>query len=138
MAEPLFNLALSIVARAALDKNGIDKDHLNLTTTNATLIGMQRKYCTLTSGCPIGWATIKYRPSIAGNVIYMLCFFVLFAAQLFYGIRKKTWTYMGALLVGIFAEAIGYVGRVMLNQNPYSMDNFLMYVPQTQSSHHTY
>jgi hypothetical protein len=137
MAEPLFNLALSVVARAALDRNGIDKDHLNLTTTNATLIAMQRKYCTI-GHCPLGWATIKYRPSIPGNVIYMLCFFVLFAAQLFYGIRKKTWTYMGALLVGIFAEAIGYIGRIMLNQNPYSMNNFLMYVPQIQPSHHTY
>lgn len=126
MAEPLFDLALSLVARAEPDRNGIDKDNLNFTTTNATLIGMQRKYCTLTNGCPIEWATIKYRPSIAGNVIYMLCFFVLFAAQMFYGIRKKTWTYMGALLVGIFAEIIGYVGRIMLNKNPFIMNNFLI------------
>jgi hypothetical protein len=126
MAEPLANLALSVVARATLDRYGIDKDHLNFTTTNATLIAMQRKYCTIAAGCPIAWATIKYRPSMAGNVIYLLCFFMLFAAQLFYGIRKKTYTYMGALLVGIFAEAIGYIGRIMLNQNPYLMNNFLM------------
>jgi len=131
MAEPLAHFALSLVARGinrdVPDKNGVIPNKLNFTTTNATLIGMQRRYCTLDNGCPIQWATIKYRPSVAGNSIYLICFLAIFFGQLWYGIRKKTWTYMGALLLGSFTEFVGYIGRLMLNKNPFLMDNFLMY-----------
>ncbi|KAF2474322.1 RTA1-domain-containing protein [Lindgomyces ingoldianus] len=117
----------TILARATLDKNNIDPDNLNLTTTNSTLIGMQRKYCHL-GECPMWWATIKYRPTIAGNTIYMILFAILLSVQIFYGIRKKTWTYMSAMIMGCLLEIIGYIGRLMLNNNPFIMNNFLVYL----------
>jgi hypothetical protein len=91
---------------------------------------MARKYCKIDSvpACPIEWATIKYRPTMAGNIIYLLCFLAIFGGQLFYGIRKKTWTYLGTMTVGLLLEIIGYIGRVMLNKNPFIMNNFLTYV----------
>ncbi|ORY16187.1 RTA1 like protein-domain-containing protein [Clohesyomyces aquaticus] len=115
-----------ILARS-VDRNGIDPDHLNLNTTNSTLIGMQRKYCHL-GECDMSWATIRYRPSIAGNTIYLIAFAALLGAQLFYGIRKKTWSYMSAMIMGCLLEIIGYIGRIMLNQNPFIMNNFLVYL----------
>lgn len=104
---------------------GWDTKNIDTTSTNALYRGVMKKYCTVET-CPVEtWGTIYYRPNMAGNVIYLLCFLVLLIAQLYYGIRKKTWTYMAVLSAGILLEFIGYIGRIMLNQNPFIMNNFL-------------
>jgi hypothetical protein len=118
--DTLFHLA----ARA-VDRNGIDPDNIDVNSTDPMVIGMSRRYCTV-GKCPESWQTIDYRPSIPGNVIYMLCFFALFGAQLWYGIRGKTWTFMGTMCAGLLGEIVGYIGRIMLNLNPFIMNNFLM------------
>ncbi|KAG6364813.1 hypothetical protein INS49_006417 [Diaporthe citri] len=113
------------------DKNGVDPDNLVLNTTNATLIGMQKKYCTL-DVCPMSWANISYLPNVGGNVFYLICFAVLLGAQLFYGIRAKTWTYAWPMVAGLLLEIIGYIGRLMLHSNPFILNNLLLYlVPLT-------
>ncbi|KAF2446176.1 RTA1-domain-containing protein [Karstenula rhodostoma CBS 690.94] len=82
--------------------------------------------------CPLDMAIITYQPNFAGNTIYGVCFIILLFMQLFFGIRKKTWTYMTAVCLGIFGEIVGYGGRLMLNNNPFDMNNFLIYlVPLT-------
>ncbi|KAF2500062.1 RTA1-domain-containing protein [Lophium mytilinum] len=110
-----------------LDRNGVDPNHLNLTTTNSTLIAMQRKYCKL-GECPISWATISYLPNLGGNVVYLACFFVLLGIQMFFGIKHKTWTFLGSMIMGLLLEIIGYIGRIMLHNNPFIMNNFLVYL----------
>jgi hypothetical protein len=117
----------SLVVRAALDNNGIDRDNIDTSSTNATYIAMARKYCKV-GECPVEWATIQYRPTMAGNIVYLLFFLALLGGQLFYGIRNKTWSYMGAVSTGVLLEIIGYIGRLMLHQNPFIMNNFLVYV----------
>ncbi|KAF2106755.1 RTA1 like protein-domain-containing protein [Lophiotrema nucula] len=118
------NSVLHMLVARKVDENGIDPDHLDLTTTNRTLIAMQSKYCHV-GECPMAWAKVQYRPTIPGNAIYLVCFFILLGFQLFYGIRKKTWTYMGTVSIGLLLEIIGYIGRLMLHQNPFIMNNFL-------------
>lgn len=117
---------LALIART-VNEHGVDPDNINTNSTDPAYIGPARKYCEI-GKCPIEWATIQYRPTIPGNVIYLLCFLVLLGGQLFYGIRKKTWTYMGAVSAGVLLEIVGYIGRIMLNQNPFIMNNFLTYV----------
>jgi hypothetical protein len=112
-----------LVARA-VDVNGIDPNHIDVNTTDPMKIAMSRRYCTV-GKCPESWQTIEYRPNIGGNVFYMLCFFSLFGAQMWFGIRSKTWTFMGTMCAGILGEIVGYIGRVMLNMNPFLMNNFL-------------
>jgi hypothetical protein len=119
--ESLYLFAREIVK---VDGIEIDTENLNITSTDPAYIGRARKYCNLDK-CPMGWATIEYRPNMAGNVIYLLFFLVLLGGQLWYGIRKKTWTYMAAVCLGILLEIIGYIGRIMLNMNPFIMNNFL-------------
>ncbi|KAL5382770.1 hypothetical protein DPSP01_006329 [Paraphaeosphaeria sporulosa] len=81
---------------------------------------------------PLDKAIITYYPNFAGNTIYGVCFIILLFMQLFFGIHKKTWTYMSAVCLGIFGEIVGYGGRLMLNNNPFDMNNFLVYlVPLT-------
>ncbi|KAH8725241.1 RTA1 like protein-domain-containing protein [Phaeosphaeriaceae sp. PMI808] len=118
--DTLFHLAIR-----ALDANGIDPDNIDVYTTDPIKIAMSRKYCKVDK-CPKAWQTIKYRPTIPGNVIYMLCFLALFSGQLWFGIRNKTWTFMGTLCAGILGEFVGYIGRIMLNLNPFIMNNFLV------------
>ena len=125
--DTLFHL----IARA-IDENGIDPNNIDVNTTDPLKIAMSRRYCKV-GKCPESWQTIEYRPTIPGNVIYMLCFFALFGAQLWFGIRSKTWTFMGTMCAGILGEIVGYIGRVMLNLNPFLMNNFL----GKQTSHTT-
>jgi len=117
---------INLIARA-VDKNGIDPDNLNTTTTDPMLIGMQRKYCK-PGKCPAEWAIIDYQPTFAGNTVYGLCFLVLLAPQLWFGIRYKTWTYMTAVCLGLIGEVVGYIGRLMLSKNNFPLNNFLMLV----------
>ncbi|KAJ4303028.1 hypothetical protein N0V90_001919 [Kalmusia sp. IMI 367209] len=76
--------------------------------------------------CPPEWGIIQYQPTFAGNTIYGVCFILLLLAQLYLGIRKKTWTYMSAVCLGILGEIVGYGGRLMLNNNNFDMNNFLV------------
>jgi hypothetical protein len=76
--------------------------------------------------CPLSMAIINYQPTFAGNTIYGVLFIILLFMQFFFGIRKKTWTYMSAVCLGIFGEIVGYGGRLMLNNNPFEMNNFLV------------
>lgn len=115
---------LHLIARA-VDENGIDPNNLNLTTHDPKLIQMQRKYCK-PGKCPAEWATLQYQPTFPGNAVYLGCFVVLLGAQLWFGIRKKTWNYMGAVCLGVFGEIAGYVGRLMLSKNNFPLRNFLM------------
>ncbi|PVI02749.1 RTA1-domain-containing protein [Periconia macrospinosa] len=75
--------------------------------------------------CPLEYAKLQYRPSVVGNVIYMICFFILLGGQAFFGIRTKTYKYCAVVCLGIIGEIVGYIGRLMLYNNPYSMDSFL-------------
>ncbi|KAF1957466.1 RTA1-domain-containing protein [Byssothecium circinans] len=116
--------ALPLLARK-LDQNGIDPDHLILNTTNPVLIAMQKKYCRVGT-CPPEWAILHYRPNFIGNTIYLAMFGLLLAGQLWFGIRKKTYKYCATVCLGVIGEMVGYVGRLMLNKNPFPMNNFLI------------
>ncbi|KAF1837824.1 RTA1-domain-containing protein [Decorospora gaudefroyi] len=120
----MINTLFHLVARA-VDQNGIDPDNLDVNTTDPLKIAMSQRYCKI-SKCPESWQVIEYRPSMAGNVIYMLFFLALFGGQLWFGTRNKTWTFMGTMCAGILGEVAGYVGRIMLNLNPFSKDSFLV------------
>ncbi|KAI4945699.1 hypothetical protein J4E91_007610 [Alternaria rosae] len=63
---------------------------------------------------------------MGGNVVYMLFCLALFGGQLWYGVRNKTWSFAGTMCAGALGEAVGYVGRMTLNMNPSSMNNFLV------------
>ncbi|KAF2744444.1 RTA1-domain-containing protein [Sporormia fimetaria CBS 119925] len=119
---------LTLLVRSYGDNIPIDPNNIDIMSTNPIYIAKHRKFCRVFEEpkCPLWWGTIRYRPTMAGNTIYLICFLALLGFQLFFGIRKKTWTYMGVVSAGILLECIGYVGRLMLNRNPFLMDNFLM------------
>ena len=93
-------------------------------TFNMTLY-MQPWLCT-TDTCPIEWASIHYVPSLAGNAFYLALFICLLLAQIYLGVRHRSWSFMIALLGGEILEIIGYVARIRLHYNIFIYDSFLM------------
>jgi len=92
----------------------------------ATNFTIPQDQCTLQT-CIMEQATIRYLPSLAGNVTYMAIFGLILLLQIGQGIRYRTWGFLAGMICGLFLEIIGYAGRVMMHYNPFNMNNFLMY-----------
>lgn len=78
--------------------------------------------------CDLNMASFLYLPSLPGNAALTAIFAILLIGQIGYGIKYKTWGYMTAMIFGLFLEIIGYIGRIMLYNNPFNGDAFLMYL----------
>lgn len=64
--------------------------------------------CTALSNlCPVEETIYGYFPDLAGNAFFLAFFLVAMLISIGQGVKYKTWTYMVALAVGSFAEAIG-------------------------------
>lgn len=91
---------------------------------NQTLL--QKPYlCTLET-CDLSLATFNYIPTLPGNAIYVVIFFAFLIGQLGLGIKFKTWGYMTAMVLGLLLEVVGYGGRIMIHNNPFNGDAFLI------------
>ncbi|KAJ5741784.1 RTA1 like protein-domain-containing protein [Penicillium manginii] len=83
--------------------------------------------CTLDT-CPIDLAYINYQPNLGANILFLAIFAFFLAGQLVVGSWFRTWTYMGAMSAGLILEVLGYVGRVMMHNNPFDFNAFLLYL----------
>ncbi|KAJ9610485.1 phospholipid-translocating ATPase rsb1 [Cladophialophora chaetospira] len=86
------------------------------------------KDCTLATCSVKEYGQIQYIPSLPGNVIYTSIFGVLLASQLFLGIKHKTYGYMVGMAAGLLLELLGYVGRLMLHNNIFDKNSFIIYL----------
>jgi len=93
---------------------------------NATLIN-NNDLCTLTT-CDLTLAQVDYLPSLLGNALFAAIFGICFVAQLYLGVKYRTWGFMTATTLGMLTEIIGYIGRIMMHNNPFSKNNFLIYL----------
>ncbi|EXJ56921.1 hypothetical protein A1O7_07265 [Cladophialophora yegresii CBS 114405] len=84
--------------------------------------------CTLATCSVKEYGQIQYIPNLAGNVIYAGIFGVLLFSQLFLGIRHKTWGYLVGMLCGLALEIVGYIGRIMLHDNIFDKNSFIIYL----------
>lgn len=84
--------------------------------------------CTLDTCDVKQWGYVRYRPSIPGNVVFLVIFAILAALQVWFGIKHKTKGFMITMSLGLVTEVAGYVSRVLLNGNPFSRDYFLWYL----------
>ncbi|KAJ3004324.1 hypothetical protein HKX48_001317 [Thoreauomyces humboldtii] len=76
--------------------------------------------------------SIEYRPSLAGNIIYLIIFGSLIIAHIFAGVRHRTWGFMALIILGSLGEMVGYAGRIWVRSDPWDMNPFLVYlVPAT-------
>lgn len=111
---------------------GLNRDN-NTAYGNLTLFENRDTLCT-TATCDLTLASFDYLPSLGGNAFYAAVFGIYIFVNLYLGIRHKAWGYMAAMLLGLSGEVVGYIGRLLLNQNPFdpSGNDFLIYlVPLT-------
>lgn len=87
------------------------------------------KTCTeITPLCPVEATTYGYYPNYGGNIFFAVFFGLCGLFQLGFGIYFRSWTLMVALVVGTFLEMAGYIGRVLMHNNPWSSGAFKLQI----------
>ncbi|KAK6544639.1 hypothetical protein TWF694_001328 [Orbilia ellipsospora] len=81
--------------------------------------------CTL-AVCDVSLSVYQYRPSLPANAIFIALFGIALVLHLIQGYMWKTWTFTICILLGCVSEMLGYGGRVMLYENPFSFTGFLL------------
>lgn len=86
---------------------------LTYTTPSGVLYtaGGDTANCTI-SVCPVELSVYGYRASLPFSSVIIALYALCAAAQIFYGLRYKSWGFMASMLLGCFCEILGYVGRV--------------------------
>jgi RTA1 like protein len=84
--------------------------------------------CTLKTCSVSKWGFIHYRPSMPGNILFLVIFAIIAIAQLFLGIKYKTGLVCVSMLLGLTSEVIGYIARVLMNGDPFDRTYFLIYL----------
>ncbi|KAF6790717.1 parasitic phase-specific protein psp-1 [Colletotrichum musicola] len=83
--------------------------------------------CTLEL-CPLEWSILQYRPSVPASGLFIALFSITLILHTLQGIRSKTWGFMGSVVAGCVLEIVGYVGRLMIYDNPFSFIGFLLQI----------
>ncbi|KAF7549862.1 hypothetical protein G7046_g8205 [Stylonectria norvegica] len=83
--------------------------------------------CTL-AVCPVEWSLYGYRPSLVANIVLLALYGAICLVHLYLGIRWKRWGFMGGMIAGCASEMIGYAGRILLWDNPFSFNAFMIQI----------
>lgn len=86
--------------------------------------------CTLEL-CPVEYSVYGYRPSLAANTAFIALYSVAIAIHTFLGVRWKQWWYMGCMLAGGINAVLGYVGRLLMYQNPFNFTAFMIQISKS-------
>ena len=85
--------------------------------------------CTL-GPCPIDWSILRYQPNIPANSIFLAVFGVSLLIHTLQGWKWRTWGFAASMLCGCILEIIGYAGRLIIHDNPFSFNGFLMQISE--------
>ena len=86
------------------------------------------KCSSVTAACPVEASIYGYYPSLGWNTFFLAIFTTCTIIQLAQGIKWRTWSYTAFVGIGCAAEAIGYVGRIIMHPNPFSDLGFKMQI----------
>jgi len=78
--------------------------------------------------CPIEWSIYRYRPDLGANIFFAAAFAVVGLVHIYLGVRWKSWGFMAGMLLGCASSIIGYVGRILLWDNPFSFNAFMIQI----------
>ncbi|KAJ0351211.1 hypothetical protein COL154_012985 [Colletotrichum chrysophilum] len=86
--------------------------------------------CTLEL-CPLEASLLKYQPSIPANSTFIALFALAMVVHSVIGFRAKTWGFTASVIGGCLVEIVGYVGRLILHDNPFSFGGFLIQISKS-------
>lgn len=90
---------------------------------------MSTKTCLEVSpSCPVTATTYGYYPNLGGNIFFTIIFALCGIAQLYFSLRFRSWTFAVALIIGTFLEMAGYIGRILMNSNPWDAGAFKLQI----------
>ncbi|PLB49993.1 RTA1 like protein [Aspergillus steynii IBT 23096] len=85
--------------------------------------------CTsVTPLCPVSATTYGYYPNLGGNIFFTVIFALCGLAQVYFSLRFRSWTFAIALIIGTFLEMAGYIGRILMNSNPWDSGAFKLQI----------
>lgn len=93
-------------------------------TTNNTVIAP----CTYATCSVADNGQLHYIPSFTGNVFLLVLFVAFLIAHIAIALRYKTWTFLIAMVGGLVLEIVGYAGRIMLHNDDFNENNFIIYL----------
>ncbi|PLB52470.1 RTA1-domain-containing protein [Aspergillus steynii IBT 23096] len=83
--------------------------------------------CTL-SLCPLEASILRYKPSIPASCVCIAIFGLSLAVHTLQGWKARSWGFMASVIAGCILEIIGYVGRLIIYNNPFDFNGFLMQI----------
>ncbi|KAF2154930.1 hypothetical protein K461DRAFT_291832 [Myriangium duriaei CBS 260.36] len=83
--------------------------------------------CTLEL-CSVKSSVYQYRPSLAANSVFICFFAIAMILHIWRGIRWREYFFASAVSLGCISEIIGYIGRIMLYNNPFSFTGFMIQI----------
>ncbi|KAI1390041.1 RTA1-domain-containing protein [Hypoxylon trugodes] len=74
---------------------------------------------------------LTYEPSLAGGAVFLVLFAILIPVVLALGIKCKSSVFATAIATGLALEVLGYIGRVLLHNNPNEKSFFILFLVGT-------
>ena len=82
----------------------------------------------VTPACPVGATTYGYFPNLGANIFFTIAFGIIALLQVGFGLKYRTWSWLGFIFLGSGMETAGYVGRVLMNSNPWSQPAYRLQI----------
>lgn len=77
--------------------------------------------CTqVTAECPVSGTLYGYRPNLGGTIFFLIVFALCSIVQIVVGTWKRLPAYAIVVSIGTVLECLGYGGRLMMHDNPWS------------------
>lgn len=92
--------------------------------------------CTL-SVCPVEASVYGYRASLPFSSLLIALYAICLVVQVVLGWHYKTWGYLSAMALGCLVEILGYVGRIIMWNNPWNNGGFIMQIGMSHASEST-
>ena len=83
--------------------------------------------CTLDTCC-LWQSHFLYIPNYGANLFFLVFFAIFVIPQVGLGIWYRTWGFLVAMFFGLALEAVGYGSRIMIHNNPFADNPFLIYL----------
>ena len=80
------------------------------------------------STCPPSQSIYGYAPNLGATLFFLILFSLSAIASLVQGIKTRTYIFTAAMVLGSVSEALGYVAKIMLHNDPFSDLGFKMSV----------
>ncbi|KAM3419979.1 hypothetical protein BST61_g3293 [Cercospora zeina] len=74
--------------------------------------------------CDISRSIFGYRPNLAATALFFCIFALSGITFVFQGFRSKTWFFSAVMFIGCLSMTVGYTGKLILNDDPFSDTGF--------------